>query len=373
MKAVHVLLLAAIACSAGIAARADLTIATVPVANAGNPGEAQLDGVFGRVDYVFAMGVYEVTAGEYAVFLNAVASTDPHGLYNPQMVTHAQGCRIERTGSPGGYTYAVASDWANRPVNFVSFADALRFANWLHNGQPGGTQNPATTEDGSYFVNGGVSDHQLENVAREPDATWVVPSEDEWYKAAYHANDGATGNYYFYPMGLDFGISNDLTVPDPGGHATYYRHPNDFTLGAPYYRTEVGAHANSASPYGTFDQGGNVVEWNESIPLFNGRGLRGGAYNWSSDGMASWTRPIEYHTSDEFSDIGFRVARIGVPVCAGDLDGDSQVGLADLSALLQNYGTQSGMAHEDGDLDGDGDVDLGDLSKLLGAFGTACP
>jgi len=52
------------------------------------------------------------------------------------------------------------------------------------------------------------------------------------------------------------------------------------------------------------------MEWNESIPLFNGRGLRGGAYLWGSDEIAVWTRPIEYHSTDEFGDIGLRVGRI---------------------------------------------------------------
>lgn len=287
-----------------------LVIETVTVGNPGNPGESQFDGIYGGVNYTYDIAKFEVTAGQYTAFLNAVAATDTYGLYNSSMWNHDHGCRIERTGSPGSYTYSIASDWDDRPVNFVSFGDALRFANWLHNGQPTGPQDASTTEDGSYLLNGGVTDDQLEDIAREPDATWVVPSEDEWYKAAYHANDGATGNYFSYPMGVDFAISNDLADPDPGARATYYRHPNDFTIGSPYYRTAVGAHANSASPYGTFDQGGNVAEWNESIPLFNGRGQRGGAYQWGSDELAAWTRAIEFHSSDEFSEIGFRVARI---------------------------------------------------------------
>lgn len=284
-----------------------IRIQTVAVGNPGNPHDT--DG-YGGVNYPYAIGKYEVTSAQYTAFLNAVAKADAYWLYNTQMWTHTHGCKIARTGSPGSYAYTVAPDRANRPVNFVSFGDALRFANWLHNGQPAGPQDLTTTEDGSYFLNGRATDDELENVSREPGATWVVPSEDEWYKAAYHANDGATTNYFSYPMSADFGISNDLTTPDPGRRATYYNHPNDFTIGAPYYRTEVGAHENSASPYGTFDQGGNVVEWNESIPLFNGRGLRGGAYNWGSDALAPWTRPIEYHSSDEFSDIGFRVGRL---------------------------------------------------------------
>lgn len=51
------------------------------------------------------------------------------------------------------------------------------------------------------------------------------------------------------------------------------------------------------------------------------------------------------------------------------LDGDGFVGLADLSALLEHFGTNAGAAHRDGDLDGDGDVDQSDLGILLGDFG----
>lgn len=287
-----------------------VVIETVLVGNMGNPPDQQLDGPFGSVAYAYHIGKYEVTAAPYTAFLNAVAATDPYGLYNPQMWTHAHGCRIERLGAPGSYTYRVAAGWANRPVNFVGFGDAMRFANWLHNGQPTGPVGLTTTEDGSYFLNGLTSDWQLEDIVREGDATWVIPSEDEWYKAAYHANDGVTANYFNYPMGQDVGISNDLVDPDPGQSATFFRNPDDYTIGPPYYRTEVGAHENSASPYGTFDQGGNVNEWNEAVPLFDGRGLRGGAYSWGSDSTAAWSRPIEFHSSDEFSDIGFRVGRL---------------------------------------------------------------
>ena len=123
----------------------------------------------------------------------------PYALYHVNMWTHAEGCKIERTGSPGSYTYSVAPDRANRPVNFVTWGDAARFANWLHNGQPTGAQDLTTTEDGSYFLDGKQADFELEGVVREPDATWVIPTENEWYKAAYHKNDGVTGNYFLSP------------------------------------------------------------------------------------------------------------------------------------------------------------------------------
>jgi len=66
-------------------------------------------------------------------------------------------------------------------------------------------------------------------------------------------------------------------------------------------------------------------------------------------------------------------AVIMTPQCPGDLDGDGDVDLSDLSQLLAHYGVTSGAMYEDGDLDGDGDVDLSDLSALLALYGTTCP
>jgi formylglycine-generating enzyme required for sulfatase activity len=309
-----VLALAALGGACVTQARAEVVIETVTVGNPGNAGESQgIQGTFGAVDHVYYMGKYEVTTGQYTAFLNAVARTETYALYDTRMWTHEAGCRIERTGSQGTYAYSVAPDWANRPVNFVSWGDAARFANWLHNGQPTtGVQDLGTTEDGSYFLDGMTADHELEDVVREPDATWVIPTENEWYKAAYHKNDGVTGNYWNYPTSADNGVSHLLVDPDPGNNATFSTSLSDRTIGAPYYRTEVGAHENSESPYGTFDQGGNVQEFNETVPEWDIRGIRGGSWFWGNI-LASWDRPLDMHSSDQFDDLGFRVATLVAP------------------------------------------------------------
>ena len=61
-----------------------------------------------------------------------------------------------------------------------------------------------------------------------------------------------------------------------------------------------------------------------------------------------------------------------IPHCPGDLDGDSDIDLADLAQLLAHYG-MTGVSYSDGDLDDDGDVDLADLSALLSVYGSTCP
>lgn len=292
-----------------------LQIPTVAVGHPGNPPElsgvgAGGDGpnrLCGFVDYPYRIGTFEVTASEYVQFLNAVAATDTYGLYNPAMWTDAAGCRIQRTGSPGGFVYSVAEDWAERPVNLVSWGDAARFCNWLHNGQPSGMQNLSTTEDGSYFLNGASGNAALMNVVRKPGATWVIPTEDEWYKAAFHENDGPTPHYFQFPTRSNATPGNQPGSPDPGNTCNYYA--GGFTLGPPYFRAPVGTFFNSPGPYGTYDQGGNVWEWNETVVPSLGRGLRGGSYSSEADRLRSATRGYALPTQESVG-FGFRVVNL---------------------------------------------------------------
>jgi len=305
-----------------------VNIETVPVGNPGNAGELSGDGaggsgpdrICGAVNYTYNIGKYEVTAGQYCEFLNKVAELDTYGLYNRNMDTavYSLGCNIKRTGTSGSYTYTVGdgsptdvANWADRPVNLVNYWDACRFANWLHNGQPTGAQGSGTTETGAYALNGynGRDGHEIQ---RNTGWKWAVTSEDEWYKAAYHKNDGVTGNYYDYPTGTDAVPNNGNPGGDTGNSANVY--DGDYTIGSPYWRTNVGFFGQSESPYGTFDQGGNVWEWTESV-VYEGsgyayRGFRGGSFNVDGSYLHASRR---HYPAFEDVNIGFRVSEVPEP------------------------------------------------------------
>ncbi len=274
----------------------------------GQVGNAADSGGYGDVAYWYGIGQFEVTAAEYATFLNAVAASDPYGLYNTSMAGDSAGCNIIRSGSSGSYTYSVAADYANRPTNFVSWFDAARMANWMTTGN---------TESGVYTFLGGVYQSTMSHTAAAALYTFVyfIPTEDEWYKAAYYSGSGNV--YYDYPTGSNTAPSNVLSDPaaDPGNNATYYT--TDYTIGTPYYRTEVGAHENSESPFQTYDQGGNVQEWNETQAASAAeRILRGGSWEREIGQLMAATR-ISGLATTEADTVGFRFAFIPEPGSLG--------------------------------------------------------
>lgn len=283
-----------------------VNIDLVPIGNLGNAADA---GGYGSVAEEYYIGTYEVTTGQYTEFLNAVAIEDMYGLYNDWMAnTSVKGCGIVQSGLPGSHTYSIAADRENRPVNFVSWADAARFANWMHNGQPTGDQGLGTTEDGAYFIDGVTSRYDLAALTRQSDATWFIPTEDEWYKAAYHDQSaGLEGDYFIYPIGSNTVPSNALTSPDGGNSANFYSDADGYTLDTPFWMSEVGAFENSASPYGTFDQGGNVFEWTEENTSTSSCAVRGGSYGDRVSDLAS-DEHSTFWTTNESGSIGFRMA-----------------------------------------------------------------
>lgn len=160
-----------------------------------------------------------------------------------------------------------------------------------------------------------MTDAELLAVTREPDVTWVIPSHDEWYKAAYYKAGGIDSGYWEYATQSNTAPTAELP---PGtdmvnGSANYY---TDGLVDPTYYTTEVGAYGAkpSDSAYGTFDQGGNLWEWNEANFLGDGsyRGLRGGSFrdiDGSPDAGIRSGAPPWY----ALTDVGFRVAAIPEP------------------------------------------------------------
>ena len=140
----------------------------------------------GTVGYTYNIGTYDVTIGQYAAFLNAVAASDPYALYYVGMDGDVLTTGISRSGMSGSYHYAVVGN-PNVPAIDISWGAAARFANWMQNGQPTNLGEAAgSTETGAYTLNGHFDNAYLESVMRNPGATIVLPSQDEWYKAAYY-------------------------------------------------------------------------------------------------------------------------------------------------------------------------------------------
>lgn len=316
---------------------------TMEMVTVGDPGNAPdslntnaVPGI-GAVDYVYQIGKFEVQNSEYAEFLNSVAAFgDTYGLYNLSMDSDAH-ASISRTGSgivDDPYVYSSKPNMGNKPVNYVSFYDAVRFVNWLENGQPTGTNQVAgVTETGSYTLfTSGASTTNVS--ARAANATWVLPDENEWYKAAYYdPTASGTTNYWLYPTQSDLAptiasVDGTGDISNPGENVANYNRglalPDEGL-------TSVGsAGLESASHYGTFDQGGNAWEWDETVIVLSPerRGLRGGGWAFGEERMQSSDR-THIDTDAEHVFIGFRVAMIPEPSCVAAI----WIALVGLAAL----------------------------------------
>ena len=287
-------LFAALTLISNLQAQPLLTIDTVTVGDAGNAADTT---GYGAVADVFAIGKYEVTIGQYTSFLNAVAATDTYSLYNASMATDLNIAGITRAGSSGSFSYSVIGS-GSRPISYVSWFDAARFANWMNNGATVG----ASTETGAYTLNGATSGV---NFTKNAGATWWMPSEDEWYKAAYYKGGGTNAGYWVYPTQSDSAPGNEV-----GGAANQANYSSTLN-----YLTDAGAFSASASAYDTFDQGGNVWEWNDAV-IGSSRGLRGGSWAPSLvDDLQSSGRGYG-DPAFEYSAVGFRVASVPEPATA---------------------------------------------------------
>ena len=141
--------LAFVAVFVSAATASAVTIDTVPVENANNPADMRYNvNGFGSVAYSYRIGKYEVTNAQYVEFLNSVDAigANTRGLYSAFMSSDARGGITLNAAATNGLKYAIKPGRGSNPVVFVSWYDAIRFTNWLHNGQgTGDTENGAYT------------------------------------------------------------------------------------------------------------------------------------------------------------------------------------------------------------------------------------
>lgn len=153
-------------------------------------------------------------------------------------------------------------------------------------------------------------------IMKNSGATAWIPSENEWYKAAYYdpTKNAGAGGYWLHANQSDSMTSNSFATPGAANFSD-----SDFvgsgTLSLPSGNalTDVGAYgADSESYYGTNDQAGNVYEWNDAIISGSSRGLRGGSWNNFEGDLRSSDRGYDVPTY-ELNIVGFRVASVPEP------------------------------------------------------------
>ncbi len=256
--------------------------ATLAVGSAGNRADAT---GFGAVAYEYQIGKYEVTNDEYCAFLNAVAKADSHELYDAHMGGQYGG--ILRSGQDGGFSYSLKDGSGKKPVSFLTWLSCVRYANWLSNGGEGG----ADTESGSYTITGGqVTPPDHAALAAATPLKWAIPTENEWYKAAYFDAEKSPGPGY-WPYAVK------------GGSAPECNLNTDMP-------SEVGNFKTAPSPCGTFDQNGNVWEYNETM---NGDkvGLRGGSFYMHDKEVYLLATTRHEVDAAKWPNWGFRVVALG--------------------------------------------------------------
>jgi formylglycine-generating enzyme len=315
----------------------NVNLLTVHVGDSSNNSDTNK---LGSVNYDYYIGKYPITIREYCAFLNAVASkSDTHNLYNINMsiINVSGGILKERNGAgfiykpigPNGKSGYGSNSTSERPITNIKFISAIRFANWLTNGQPIGLQNNFTTEDGSYKIdiNPETNIATITKRYNRSKDMYYIPTENEWYKAAYYSenyeNSGSAG-YYLYSNQSNEIPKNKLTdalIPTGNNIANYISY-YDGTMtvtqetninSSQNYLTNVGAFIYSKSYYGTYDQTGNVWELitnnNEDVIILNNTiKLRGGAWTSFVNFIAkSYTLVVSYDSIG--TNAGFRLVK----------------------------------------------------------------
>jgi hypothetical protein len=277
----------------------------------------------GGVSYPYGIGELEVSVEQWVAFLNTAdpKGKDRHDLYSKTESSTAWPkygqINFKKQAKKGGHYSVAYPNWADKPYGFANFLRSARFVNSLYNGRL--LKKSASTVDGfeltSYKVrlsrSSGRGMYDLagsrgDGATRSAKRGFVVPSQDEWMKAAYFdPTGGGTYSYWKYPTNAGvFGddtatapstttldpttgdVTNANTQPLANYHASGEAAPSwcpssvpagdctsvnpfgiDSTTYAEIYQGSLSTsgQALTRSPWGTRDQGGNAVEWTDTI------------------------------------------------------------------------------------------------------------
>ena len=246
----------------------------------GNPGNVDDPlRAIGSVDYVFRIGKYEISED-----------------------------MVNKANAEGGLGITHNNRGANKPVSNVSWFEAVKFANWLNISTNRSPAYKFDTEGNFQVWQPSDVGYNPNNIYRNSQAKYFLPSSNEWHKAAYY--DPTASVYYVYPTGKGSSLPSPIRSGTTPGTAVYQvpfpAGPADIT------------QAGGLSPYGTMAQGGNVYEWQEvylykdNVPNLEIRGYRGGSYSQLVWPMASVNYGYNVPRT-ESSNVGFRVASIPEP------------------------------------------------------------
>ena len=297
---------AVVACLLAVPALAE-PIQWVTVGDPGNAADTSgAPNPAGAVATSYQIMKYEFTNQLYTDFLTSVAATDTYALYNADMGSNARG-GITQGGASGSYTYATRTNMGDKPVNYVSWFDAARVSNWYQNG----ATSSSSTETGAYTLVGGQTSGTAPGV--NPGATFYIPTEDQWYKAAYYKGGGTNAGYWDYatqsdsvPTAVTAGSTGIGSSGSAGNFANWNKSADWNSQDGNV--TTVGTNGG-ASAYGAFDMSGNVNEWNDLTGAAgSSRGLRGGNWNSSNPFYLSSSASSSGAPSNENDLIGFRLA-----------------------------------------------------------------
>jgi formylglycine-generating enzyme required for sulfatase activity len=319
------LLSSAVITASSFNAHAVLLMDWVSVGDAGNAADTTgKPNPVGAVAQEYRIMKYEFTNEFYAQFLNAVDpnGTNPNKIYNPLMGSTARGGISFNAANPTGSKYTVKTNMTAKPVNYVSWWDGARVSNWLQAGaiNYGSTDASALApqNNGAYPV--GILDNG-QAVAKNAGATIFLPTQDQWYKAAYYKGGGTNAGYWDYTIQSDIRptavTANAIGNGSAGSTGNFVNAANaaDWN-GQDGNVTTVGTNGG-AGTYGTFDMGGNVWEWNDLDGNAGGlRELRGGELRLSTAQTSSSAQfGIQSFDPSAAEDywVGFRLASVAVP------------------------------------------------------------